>query len=143
MGMVLKGVYVLVVQVSRDKTVRVGSLGTIHFRAGLYAYVGSAQNNLEKRLKRHFGKAAKRRFWHIDYLLAEDCVKALKAYFKEAGKPEECSMARKLAEHGFPVKGFGCSDCKCKSHLFMFESQSLLKDVCFELNFKPFPLSSQ
>ncbi len=139
----MKGVYVLEVQLSRDKNVRVGSLGTIYFRAGLYAYVGSAQNNLEKRLKRHFGKAAKRRFWHIDYLLAEDCVKALKAYFKEAGKPEECSTARKLAEHGFPVKGFGCSDCKCESHLFMFESQSLLDEVCSKLKFKPFQLSCQ
>jgi Uri superfamily endonuclease len=139
--MTLKGIYILVVQVNRDKTVNVGSLGAVYFKAGLYAYVGSAQNGLEKRLKRHFGKVAKRKFWHIDYLLAEDDVKALKAYFKETGKFEECLTARKLANYGFPVKGFGCSDCKCKSHLIMFESQSLLEYVCSKSDFKPFSFS--
>jgi Uri superfamily endonuclease len=139
----LKGIYILAVQVSQDKNVKVGSLGQIHFRKGLYAYVGSAQNNLEKRLGRHFEKAAKRKFWHIDYLLAEDDISAVKAYFKEAAKPEECLTAQKLAKSGFPVKGFGCSDCNCVSHLFMFESPSMLENVCLKLGFKPFPLSCE
>lgn len=139
----LRGIYILAVMVNRDKTVRIGSLGTIQFKKGLYAYVGSAQNNLEKRLERHFKKAAKRKFWHIDYLLAEDDVSVVKAFFKKADKPEECATAQGLAKFGFSVKGFGCSDCKCESHLFMFENQSLLENACFKLGFKPFTLSCQ
>ncbi|MEM1565662.1 MAG: GIY-YIG nuclease family protein [Candidatus Bathyarchaeia archaeon] len=139
----LKGIYVLTVLVGRDKTVKIGSLGQVRFKAGFYAYVGSAQNNLEKRLKRHFGGVTRRRFWHIDYLLTEDHVNAVKAFFKEASKPEECLTAQELAKFGFPVDGFGCSDCKCRSHLFMFESQNLLEKVCLELGFKQFPLSCQ
>ncbi|MEM0357528.1 MAG: GIY-YIG nuclease family protein [Candidatus Bathyarchaeia archaeon] len=139
----LRGIYILAVLVGRERTVKVGSLGTIQFKNGLYAYVGSAQNNLEKRLERHFKKVAKRRFWHIDYLLAEDDVSVVKAFFKEAGKPEECVTAQSLAKFGFPVKGFGCSDCKCESHLFMLENQSQLENICFKLGFKPFTLSRQ
>lgn len=139
----LKGIYLLAVLVSRNKTVKVGSLGPLFFRKGLYVYVGSAQNNLEKRLKRHVEKAAKRKFWHIDYLLAEDAVNVVEAFFKEADKPEECSTAQNLAKFGFPVEGFGCSDCECKSHLFMFESRNLLENACLKLGFKPISLSCQ
>lgn len=139
----LKGIYVLAVLISRDKTVEIGSLGSVSFPRGMYAYVGSAQKNLEKRLKRHVEKTAKRKFWHIDYLLAENSTKVVKIYFKEAGKAEECFTAQTLAKFGFPVEGFGCSDCQCESHLFLFGGLSQMEDVCLKLGFKPFPLSCQ
>ncbi|MCJ7761950.1 hypothetical protein MUP38_00660, partial [Candidatus Bathyarchaeota archaeon] len=49
---VLKGVYVLIIRVDKDTGVNVGDLGKLTFEKGLYAYVGSAQNNLEQRIKR-------------------------------------------------------------------------------------------
>ncbi|MBS7647575.1 MAG: GIY-YIG nuclease family protein [Candidatus Bathyarchaeia archaeon] len=139
----LKGIYILAVLVSRDETVKVGSLGTVTFAKGLYAYVGSAQNGLEKRLRRHLRKALKRKFWHIDYFLAVNSVNVVKVFFKEAEKPEECATAHVLAQFGLPVMGFGCSDCNCKSHLFHFSSIDLLETTCLKLGFAPVYLSCQ
>ena len=49
----LKGIYVLIIEVSQGAEIQVGTLGNVHFAKGLYAYVGSAQNGLEKRVERH------------------------------------------------------------------------------------------
>jgi Uri superfamily endonuclease len=89
----------------------------------VYAYVGSAQRGLEKRIARHLGKC-KKRFWHIDYLLCDQSVRVAEVFWKEAEKAEECATARKISEVSVPVVGFGCSDCSCKSHLFMLDSLS-------------------
>ncbi|MEM3565417.1 MAG: DUF123 domain-containing protein [Candidatus Bathyarchaeia archaeon] len=110
---------------------------------GFYAYVGSAQKGVEKRLIRHFRRACKKRFWHIDYLLAMDDVSVVKAFYKEAGKSEECVTAQVLKAVGSPVEGFGCSDCRCGSHLFGFNSLSHLEGACLKLGFKPFALPCQ
>jgi len=134
----VKGVYVLVILVSKNISVKVGGLKGFTLNSGFYAYVGSAQKCLERRLMRHFRKAGKKRFWHIDYLLAMDCVSVMKVFYKEAGKQEECETAQYFGTVGFPVSGFGCSDCKCESHLFRFESLKPLEDVCIKLGFKPF-----
>jgi len=114
----MKGVYVLVISVDEDIEVDVGALGSISFEKGLYAYVGSAQTGLEKRVERHLGRV-KRKFWHIDYLLENEFVNVVKVFCKEAEKSEECRVARKLSEREVPVVNFGCSDCGCVSHLFM------------------------
>lgn len=114
----MKGIYVLVISVSKDITVKVGALGNVSFVKGLYAYVGSAQNGLEKRISRHLRKA-KRRFWHIDYLLGNRHAKIVDVFYKEADKSKECRVARKLSKRAVPVVNFGCSDCGCVSHLFM------------------------
>lgn len=138
----MKGVYVLVISVNKNVNVKVCSQRSFSLEEGFYAYVGSAQKCLEKRLVRHFRRAGKRKnFWHIDHLLAIDCVNVVKAFYKEAGKPEECRTAQNLSLMGSQVEGFGCSDCKCGSHLFQFGSLSLLEDACLKMGFKPFILS--
>jgi Uri superfamily endonuclease len=115
----MKGVYVLVICVSKGISVSVGALGSVNFDKGLYAYVGSAQNGLEKRIERHL-RRAKRRFWHVDHLLGNKSAKVIEVFYKEkAGKPEECEIARILSENCVSVAHFGCSDCDCLSHLFM------------------------
>jgi Uri superfamily endonuclease len=113
----LKGVYVLIIQVDKDTGLNVGALGKLTFEKGLYAYVGSAQTNLEQRIKRHLGKE-KRLFWHIDYLLNDSAARIVKVLYKQADRTEECEIAKAIGERGEPVGGFGCSDCSCKSHLF-------------------------
>jgi len=114
----MKGVYCLIINVKKDINLRVGSLGKIEFKKGSYIYVGSAQNSIEKRVERHF-KQKKRKYWHIDYLLADKNVKLQKYLYKKAGKKEECKLACSLLSSlEEPVNGFGCSDCNCKSHLF-------------------------
>ncbi len=128
----MKGVYVLVVSVCKDIEVSVGALGDVHFEKGVYAYVGSSQNCLEKRVNRHLGNA-KRKFWHIDYLLDNDAAKVKKAFCKQAGKSEECRIARKLNERGVAVKNFGCSDCSCVSHLFKVKDIRFLRKFMLEM----------
>ena len=123
----MKGVYVLIISVGKGIRVNVGALGSVFFERGLYAYVGSAQTSLEKRIERHLGKA-KKKYWHIDYLLDDDAVRVVKVFCKEAGKSEECKIAGKLSEKGVAVRRFGCSDCGCVSHLFRIDDYGLLRD---------------
>ena len=120
----MRGVYVLIIQVDENVDVNVGALGKLTFEKGLYAYVGSAQANLEQRIKRHLGKE-KRLFWHIDYLLNESAARIVKVLYKQANRIEECKIAKVIGEIGESVDGFGCSDCSCKSHLFR------IGDYCF------------
>jgi len=126
-----KGIYVLVISVDKDISVNVGALGGVNFEKGLYAYVGSAQKSLEKRVRRHLGRA-KRNFWHIDYLLNDNNVKVLKVFYKNAGKSEECKVANKIGERCVSTKGFGSSDCKCQSHLFKIGVYRFLREFMHE-----------
>lgn len=121
----MKGIYVLVIELSRNVSISVGKLGPLHFDKGLYAYVGSAQVALEKRIERHFRKK-KALFWHIDYLLQETDSRILRVFTRCAPKSDECRVASKIAEHGEAVKGFGCSDCGCSSHLFHLNDYDFL-----------------
>jgi Uri superfamily endonuclease len=126
-----KGVYVLVISVGKNISVNVGALGGVNFEKGLYAYVGSAQKNLEKRIERHL-RRGKRKFWHIDYLLDNDAVEVVKVFYKEARKTGECKIATKLCRMGVAATNFGCSDCKCASHLFRIRDCGFLRDFMLE-----------
>lgn len=128
----MQGIYVLIIQISKSIRVYVGTLGSVYFKASLYAYVGSAQSNLEKRIERHL-KKTKHKFWHVDYLLDSVGVKVLKVFYREAGKAEECLIAKNLGAKGTPMIGFGSSDCKCESHLFKIEDSSFLEESMREL----------
>jgi Uri superfamily endonuclease len=107
----------------------------VTFEKDLYAYVGSAQNSLEKRVERHLGRA-KRKFWHIDYLLDSVGVKVLKVFWAEALKPEECQISWKIAERGIPIRGFGSSDCRCGSHLFKLRDYGFLREFMHGIQVK-------
>jgi len=94
---------------------------------GLYAYVGSAQSNLEQRIKRHLRKN-KQLFWHIDYLLDDNATAISKVFVKNAARTEECVVADILRTKSESVEGFGSSDCRCKSHLFRIKGPEVLSD---------------
>ena len=128
----MKGIYVLILKVKKSIKIKIGALGKIKFPKGSYAYVGSAQNNLEKRVARHL-KKRKIKFWHIDYLLANKNVKINRIMYKSAGKSEECRIAQFLSNVEKPVKGFGSSDCKCESHLFRLKRPLLVIEGMREL----------
>jgi Uri superfamily endonuclease len=130
----LHGIYVLLINLEKDVDVTVGAKGRMQFKKGLYAYVGSGQTNLEQRIKRHLRKE-KRKFWHIDYLLSRSAAKIVKVFFKEAEKTEECVVAKTIGRKNTSIFGFGCSDCKCKSHLFYLHNFRLKRD-CRELEGK-------
>jgi len=129
----MKGIYCLIINIKKDINPKIGALGNILFIKGKYVYVGSAQNSIEKRVSRHFSKNKKIK-WHIDYLLANPNVNLINAVYKKAGKEEECKIACLLNKLENPIKGFGCSDCRCYSHLFKLKSLSNLN----KLNLKEF-----
>jgi Uri superfamily endonuclease len=130
----LQGIYVLIIQIGKPIQLKVGALGNLTFPAGLYAYVGSAQNNLERRVARHLRKQ-KRLFWHIDYLLSHEAARVVEEYFLAGQKTEECRIAQFIRQSGGePVKGFGRSDCHCTSHLFYAPDFGFLEQRMQRLN---------
>lgn len=129
----MRGVYCLIVSVLCGIEIQVGALGVKEFPAGIYLYVGSALNGIEARINRHIrinsGGVKGRPHWHIDYLLREDEVRIEGIWFKETVLREECEIARAVSRHGQPIAGFGCSDCKCASHLFKVKSSDFLREL--------------
>jgi Uri superfamily endonuclease len=121
----VKGIYALIIRLDSDVVLEVGALGKTAFNKGTYVYVGSAQANLEQRVKRHLRKE-KSLFWHIDYLLNSDAASTEKVLRMEADKTVECALAGEIARRGEGVNGFGCSDCCCRSHLFRVEDFAFL-----------------
>lgn len=132
------GVYILILKLEMTGSYAIGKLGSQDFPAGFYCYVGSALNNLEARIERHL-RQEKKLHWHIDYLLQHaritDIVYAeIPKNKKPSGKPltTECRLARHLAKSLAEIKGFGCSDCRCSSHLFYTEKAGVLADKTTE-----------
>ncbi len=121
----MKGVYILVLNISKNLQAKIGFLGKIKFDKGNYVYVGSAQNNLEKRIARHTLKN-KKKFWHIDYLLDSEFTKVINVFYKKSRKIEECKIADKLGKTEILIPNFGCSDCNCKSHLFRIKNLDII-----------------
>ncbi|MFO7991667.1 MAG: GIY-YIG nuclease family protein [Thermoplasmata archaeon] len=116
----MKGIYLLVIELDHDEHIEVGSLGELEFQNGLYVYVGSAQNGVESRVKRHL-RDEKKKHWHIDYLL--DHAEISKVYALQGDKKDECATARYVNYIATPVPDFGASDCSCNSHLFRYEGK--------------------
>jgi len=129
----MKGVYVLIMRLDRDKNIIIGKLGSIHFKKGYYAYTGSALGTGGiKRVKRHFDVATgenRTRKWHIDYLMPHSEV--LCAVFLSTSEALECTVAESLEFEGVP--GFGCSDCTCGSHLF-FSQEDFRNQIISTMN---------
>jgi len=123
----VRGVYLLIISIIKPVQIQVGALGNIFFKKGIYAYVGSAQNSLEKRVERHL-KKVKRKFWHIDYLLENKNVKILQVFYKVAEKSDECKLAEEIGKKGTAIINFGSSDCNCKSHLFQLNNYQSLRE---------------
>lgn len=119
------GCYMLLLELTEQREISVGSLGRISFPAGFYIYVGSARKGLEKRISRHLRKR-KRFQWHIDYL--RDQAEKVKALPVRTSISMECELAERIGKiSDNPVRGFGCSDCQCQSHLFFMEEDPLQK----------------
>lgn len=120
----MKGSYILLIRFPRAREITLGGLGQRNFPAGWYAYVGSAMGGFRSRLAHHL-KSEKKLHWHIDYLLQYSSISAI--FISESMKKTECSIARALADSFESFPGFGCSDCKCKSHLFFSSHEKALK----------------
>ena len=113
----MKGAYVLIIYLNKDMRINIGKK-IIPFQKGFYCYIGSALNNLEKRIARHKSKK-KKKHWHIDYFL--EYGKIVDVIMIKSSRKIECKVSKKVGKKADSfVKGFGCSDCSCSSHLYYF-----------------------
>ncbi|MEM2943813.1 MAG: GIY-YIG nuclease family protein [Methanomassiliicoccales archaeon] len=124
-GGILKGTYILIIEVPSAVEIKVGKLGVFTFEEGYYAYVGSAMNGLHARVRRHFS-SNKKDHWHIDYLLRS--ARIVEAFIIPSETKEECTINEQLGTFtgtaAFP-RGFGSSDCSCDSHLHRISAETL------------------
>jgi sugar fermentation stimulation protein A len=110
------GSYLLILELKEDREITFGKSSSAHFKRGFYVYVGSAMTNLSSRIERH--KRLRKRFhWHIDWLRAHTSVHA--ALPIRSSQRLECELAFEMQQiTDWTMRGFGCTDCSCPSHLF-------------------------
>ena len=123
------GLYLLILSVDSPAGIKVGALGRIEFPPGLYAYCGSARRGLSARLRRHAARRKNRR-WHIDYLTSQTKgVDVESAMIFSFDGLTECQLNSRVAASpgARQIPGFGCSDCKCASHLTFLGDERLDK----------------
>ncbi len=114
----IPGTYMLFLKAAGRAEAGIGRMGVFIFEPGLYAYVGSARGpgGLYSRLRRYACGPGRRR-WHIDFFLP--CAEINGAVLKEGLEHLECAWAAWAGEKAVSsMKGFGSSDCRCRSHLF-------------------------
>jgi Uri superfamily endonuclease len=117
-----RGCYLLALRIP-GMTIRVGALGPIALRGGLYGYVGSARGSsatLARRLARHL-RRRKPCHWHIDYLTTHPCIEPVAMYVSVSRALTERGLARRCARRFPAIKGFGNSDGRgaAPGHLFL------------------------
>lgn len=128
------GIYILELHSKSKFKIANNKFNEIIFPAGYYYYVGSAQKNLQSRLKRH-AKKAKKLHWHIDYLTSHKNVILRNIYVLPGQlKKVECELTNKIiTQKNFKiiVKGFGNSDCNsCESHLIYSKKKISYNHLC-------------
>jgi Uri superfamily endonuclease len=122
------GIYTLILSLSQAEQIKVGSLGVIDFAGGFYSYTGSARGpGGLKRVDRHIlvleGIKTTRR-WHIDYLLPHTSLEEV--FITKTSLDLECSIAKAMGKQLMAVPRFGCTDCRCPSHLhYSLELQNM------------------
>ena len=128
--MPVKGSYCLCIQNHQDQNIKIGALDQIMFEKGNYVYIGSAMNSLLPRLERHLKVSRGEHnitHWHIDYFLKQETVELKSIYTIMTNNRLECIIAEKISQQGEPIPHFGCSDCKCSSHLYKVDGFNFIE----------------
>lgn len=141
-GIVDKGNYCLIIHVKKDCSIKIGAKGMIDFKEGYYVYVGSALGTLSNRIKRHLSDD-KKKHWHADYLLLNKNTKIKQVIYTYCTEKIECDISKNINKDSNEyIESFGCSDCKCMSHLYYFNSfQSAINSSINsykKINYKPY-----
>lgn len=118
----LSGTYVLILRARSAKRVRIGALGYLRVRSGVYVYVGSAfgPGGVRARVKHHLSRSPAPH-WHIDYLrLATELDQVWYTHDPVRREHAWADLFRSARGAAIPLLRFGASDCRCVSHLFYF-----------------------
>ena len=116
------GTYALLLRSDSAARVRIGRLGMLTATRGYYVYIGSAfgPGGLAARLAHH-QRPLRRPHWHIDYLRPH--ARLIEIWFTNDAQPREhlwADLIGAMRSATIPLPGFGCSDCRCRSHLLHF-----------------------
>jgi Uri superfamily endonuclease len=118
------GTYALILQSCTNVEIQIGRWGQLQLVPGYYIYIGSAfgAGGVQARLLRHRRKS-KPKHWHIDYL--REFLNPVGAWCSYEAEHLEHRWAQLLLKIGSisTVRGFGCSDCSCYSHLFITSTE--------------------
>ena len=121
------GTYALILRSQKSTSTQIGRWGRLHIKPGYYIYVGSAfgPGGVRARILRHCRKD-KSKHWHIDYL--RERVDPIFVWYSHEPRNLEHRWAELLSEmrETSSVKGFGCTDCRCYTHLFALDTRPTL-----------------
>ena len=124
------GAYVLILDLLRPVKLSLVRFMGQRLEPGRYAYAGSARGpgGIRARCKRHLRKD-KKLHWHIDHLTTQ----ASSIYVAAVPGGDECALVEKISKAtptGFPLPGFGSSDCRCcTSHLMHLTAQPEVTEI--------------
>ena len=128
------GTYALILRCDSACDITVGRLGRIGIGPGYYVYTGSAfgPGGVRARVARHC-RGGGSRHWHIDYL--REVATPVHVWYSHAPDNLEHDWAQALSGMAGvrPVKGFGCSDCRCYAHLFHMAVKPVLSRFAREV----------
>lgn len=115
------GTYCLITRLKYKKDIKIGKKPSRRFPAGFYVYVGSAMNNMDKRIGRHLSHD-KKFHWHIDRFLEQAVI--VQIVRLESSVRTECVISKEIERlsDNFIIPGFGSSDCRCNTHLHYFKN---------------------
>jgi Uri superfamily endonuclease len=118
------GTYAIVLRSDSNSEVQVGRWGRLGIDARYYVYIGSAfgPGGVRARVGRHLRKGKKKR-WHIDYLREQATPVCVWCSYAPSNREHEWAKAMASMPETTCVKGFGCSDCRCDTHLFAMATQ--------------------
>ncbi len=139
----MKGIYVIIFSIKKERYIKVGKLGRILFKSGNYIYIGSAFSGV-KRLKRHIinmkNRMVNNPYWHIDYIVPYS--KPIEYIFIPCdSKIKERQLANEITGYLDYIPKFGSSDSNAPSHLFfskkLGEIKEILRKSIYSLDLKP------
>ncbi len=113
------GTYALILQCGSNVSVQIGHWRQIDILPGYYIYNGSAfgPGGVRARVLRHL-RMDKPKHWHIDYLSEFVTPVAVWVSYETERLEHQWAQVFYDMPELTPFQGFGCSDCKCSSHLF-------------------------
>ena len=129
------GSYAIILGNPAHRVITVGRRGEVEFEPGFYIYVGSAfgPGGIRARVGRH-SRSDKTSRWHIDYV--RERMNFIEAWYSCRPRNQEHQWAAALQAQANigGLRGIGCSDCNCNTHLFYSRERPRFQSLASSLD---------